>query len=351
MDRFGEFELQIRAGQDGSDDYVIDVNSTAGPASGSMRFNPGEAPLIDLLPKIMSAGEDLAARVEFGSLLFDRAIGANQDVLVRWTQCRTAAENAGERLRVRLRLEAPELAELPWELLRAEDFLATSASVILGRYLPNAEPPPLVTSGKARVLVLIEKPENPSIQQDVIDGLESVLSQTAGFEKAKVLTNASLTTINNELWNGYHVVHYIGHGASDRILFVEGAETKIKSAADFAALFSGQREVRLVVLNVCGSGQTSGRGLFTGFGPLLSQQRIPAVVGMQYEKVLQGTARRFNEAFYRALSQSHPVDLAVNAARQALRAEEPDRRDWSTPVRLLSWPVAAHSKGVGHRLR
>jgi hypothetical protein len=291
-----------------------------------------------LLAKVRSTDDELAAREQFGKLLFDRAIGKNQAVHTRWTQTRAAAGAAGGRVRFRLRLEAPEIAELPWELLYDDDFIAPSADVVLERYLPGTEPSPLVTTTKARVLLIVQRPEKRPIAQEVIDGIERILSETTGFEKPRVLVNASVADINSELWNGYHVVHYMGHGDPDRVIFAdanvpEGVE---KTAAAFAALFTGQRQVRLVVLNVCASGQTPGSGLFTGFGPLLTSKRIPAVVGMQYEKVKQATAARFNDSFYRALSKSFPVDLAVNAARQALRAHAEAKRDWSTPVLYMA---------------
>jgi hypothetical protein len=173
----------------------------------------------------------------------------------------------------------------------------------------------------------------------VIDGLQTVLSGIAVFEKPKILQNEPITAINNELWNEYHVVHYMGHGEADRIIFVDPAAADgyaKKDAAEFAALFNGQRHVRLVVLNVCASGQTPGSGLFTGFGPLLAGKRIPAVVAMQYEKVKQMTAMRFNEAFYGMMARSLPLDVAVNAARQALRAQAQAKRDWSTPMLYMA---------------
>jgi hypothetical protein len=339
MDKYREFELQIRALQPGANDYDVLVNSSAGPADGSFRLNRNEAPLPELLPKVMGTAEDLAAREQFGALLFQRAIGASQAIFSRWTQTRAGAEEAGDRVRVRLRLEAPEIAALPWELLRSQDFLAPSADVLLERYLPGTEPPPLVITGKGRVLVILERPEKLPILQEVIDGLLKVLSEAAVFEKPKILLNEPVTKINEELWNEYHVVHYMGHGESDRIIFVDSAANDgyvKKDAAEFAGLFNGQRHVRLVLLNVCASGQTPGSGLFTGFGPMLAGKRIPAVVAMQYEKVKQATAMRFNEAFYRMLAKSQPVDVAVNAARQALLAQALGKRDWSTPVLYMA---------------
>jgi hypothetical protein len=192
--------------------------------------------------------------------------------------------------------------------------------------------------GKARVLVIVQRPEKRPIAQAVIDGLKKVLSETASFEKPKVLLNASVAEINNDLWNDYHVVHYMGHGEADRVIFADPAVPAgvEKNAAEFAALFTGQQQVRLVVLNVCASAQTPGSGLFTGFGPLLTGKRIPAVVAMQYDKIKQSTAMSFNDSFYRALAKSLPVDVAVNTARQALRAQANSKRDWSTPVLYMA---------------
>jgi hypothetical protein len=70
---------------------------------------------------------------------------------------------APEGLRVRLRLNAaPELAELPWELLydkATNRFLAQSERTPLIRYLELPQPPaPLRVAGPLNVLVVIASP-------------------------------------------------------------------------------------------------------------------------------------------------------------------------------------------------
>jgi hypothetical protein len=64
----------------------------------------------------MSAGENAAIRERFGRLLFDRLFdGSVRDV---WRESVGRASAVADRgIRLRLWIDSPELAALPWELL------------------------------------------------------------------------------------------------------------------------------------------------------------------------------------------------------------------------------------------
>jgi hypothetical protein len=325
-----DFELQMRRlpGQTG---YLVDVEATTGPATAFSSLKTGDPDFLELYGNVLAAAADYDSREKFGRRLFKEVfVEAVRD---RWVDCRARAETAGRRLRLRLRIEDPELAVLPWELLYDDDFLSASGDVYVSRYLPVSEPRPSVINGKAKVLVIVENPPNQPVQDELLERLNTSLSGLAEqFAAPMVLTNPDVAGINAEMLKGYDVVHYVGHGKKDAMLITAGGEWVEKDAREFAALFSGHSSVRLVILNVCGGGPTTTFGLISGIGPLLAARRIPAVIAMQYNTVLQTTAADFNHSFYAALAQSRPVDTCVNSARQALRAKNQSTRDWSTPV-------------------
>jgi hypothetical protein len=325
-----DFELQMRClpGQTG---YLVDVEATTGPATAFSSLKISHPDFIELYGNVLAAAADYDSREKFGRRLFKEVfVEAVRD---RWVDCRARAEAAGRRLRLRLRIEDPELAVLPWELLYDDDFLSASGDVYVSRYFPVSEPRPSVLNGKAKVLVIVESPPDQPVQDELLDRLKTSLGGLdERFATPVVLDNPDIAGINTEMLKGYEVVHYVGHGKKDAVQMAASGDWVVKDAREFAALFTGNASVRLVLMNVCGGGPTTTFGLISGLGPLLAARRIPAVIAMQYNTVLQATAADFNHSFYAALAQSCPVDACVNSARRALRAQNQSTRDWSTPV-------------------
>jgi hypothetical protein len=284
----------------------------------------------------MSSSEDGLQREQFGQLLYSHLFdGAVRDV---WTKSIGRIQGVAEQgIRLRLWIDSSELAVLPWELLHdGVDFLAISGTIVVSRFMAAGEPSAFVTPEKARILVVIQEPSNKPILPDVLQQLKDALLASGRFSDPKVLRNSTLSEVNSELLKGYEALHYIGHGAPDKLLLASDKEVRIQDGREFAALFSGQPTLQLVVFNVCASGSTNSRGVFSGLGPFVSQKRIPAVVAMQYAAVAQLTAAEFNTAFYDALGKSLPIDVAVNTARRAIRLQNGNGRDWSTPVLYMT---------------
>jgi hypothetical protein len=331
-----DFDLWIRAAENANSYPVSVTNSPRGPASTLMNFNVNDSHFQELLAPVMAATEDEAGRDSFGELLFESIFsGPVRDV---WQgSCGQANAIPHQGIRLRLWIDAPELAVLPWELLKdGADFLAASGRVVVSRFMPAGEPPAFITPEKARVLIVIQEPAQLPIDANVTAGLANLLNKSKRFAPPKILKNSTLAQINQELLNGYEVLHYIGHGSPDKLLLASDKEVDIKDGHAFAALFTGQSTLQLVILNVCASGATTPRGVFSGLGPFLSEKRLPAVIAMQYSTVLQKTAAEFNESFYGALDESISVDVAVNSARLSLLATHPGGRDWSTPVLYMT---------------
>jgi hypothetical protein len=106
-----------------------------------------------------------------------------------------------------------------------------------------------------------------------------------------------------------------------------------QSATQVAALLQ-PHPIALVVLSACQSGMAvAGDSVFNGMAQNLIDQRIPAVVAMQYS-VLANAARDFAEQFYRVLGKKEPL---LNALNQGIREMDVDGNQWYRPVLYLRW--------------
>ena len=344
MKRYADFELWINsptapnaAGYPSANPVHVTV-SPAGPASGIMELDVTDQGFQHELSVVRDMGPDLPSRQAFGQRLFE-ALFRNR-VRDAWMTSRGRVD-AGEAdgLRLRLWIDDPQLAALPWELMHEDGkgFLATAANLALSRFLPVPEPPAFAIQEKMRILVIVESPSNlPPIQPREIAKLKNALSSLNSSVEHKVLRNPTKHEIQNALQDGYHVLHFLGHGLAGKLALTKegGTEAAYLTDQEFAQLIQGRASsLRLVVLNACYSSQPADGDLFAGMGPWLVKMQLPAVVAMQYNAISMDTASQFSRAFYGALANEIPVDFAVNEARQQISAGELlQQRDWTTPV-------------------
>jgi hypothetical protein len=337
MKTYADFEIWIGALADNG--WPVQVfSSPAGPGAGKLDLNIEDEQFKSRLEQVRSIDPNLALRKSFGKLLFDAVM--KDSVRDAWMTSRgRVAAKEYDGLRMRLWINAPELARLPWELICEDDFLATASDIAVSRYLPVPEPAVFAARKPLRVLFITQSPQGfPEIKKDEIDRLEAKMNSLAGSVECKLLRNATRAEIQNELQKDYHALHFLGHGTAGKLMMVDDDhQTRLGlDDAQFSQLFQGRRSLRLVVLNACNSAQMDAGGLFSGIGPALIQKRIPAVIAMQYPFVQLDTASLFSQRFYASLANGLPVDAAVNEARQLISAGELlSDRDWSTPVLYL----------------
>jgi hypothetical protein len=106
-----------------------------------------------------------------------------------------------------------------------------------------------------------------------------------------------------------------------------------QSAAQVAALLQ-PHSIALVVLSACQSGMAvAGDSVFNGIAQNLIDQRIPAVVAMQYS-VRADAACDFAEQFYRVLGKKESLLKALN---QGIREMDVEGNQWYRPVLYLRW--------------
>jgi hypothetical protein len=357
-----DFEVQVSPGNAG--EYAVAVRSEYGDASGTMRFpfdtlalqNRLQALQIALLRsaspvrRAPTAEEEVAQ--SFGRELFD-ALFAQGALLGRFEAARDGAWERQVGLRVRLRIDAPELAALPWEYLydtARGDFLGLSISTPVVRYVALPRPVrPLAVTPPIRILGLIaESADLPSLDSArERQRLESALAaMTAeGLIELEWLPVGTWRALQTALLDGpWHVFHFVGHGGFDKVrgegfvyLSDEGGRAARMSAANLGRLLGDHEPMRLAVLNSCEGASGDDADVFSSTAAALVKRGTPGVIAMQYP-ITDRAAIEFSRSFYGTLANGSPVDTALAVARKSISFEVPDSLEWGTPALFLRAP-------------
>ncbi len=246
------FDLLIERAHEG---YVARVTqSPAGEATAQFRLPFAEMELENYLLKIgrprrgvrrLNSPEMESART-FGKRLFEAVFGSEVFGCFRSSLDRAEEKETG--LRIRLRLNAPELADLPWEYLynpALNRFLVLAVETPLVRYLELPERiRPLAVKPPLNILVMIASPnDHPAL--DVEQEWEKLnqalaLLRRRGLVALERLEEATLSHLQRHLRQGqYHVFHFIGHGAFD-----EQTRSRDVAAQPSTAAFSRAQRLR-----------------------------------------------------------------------------------------------------------
>jgi hypothetical protein len=285
---------------------------------------------------------------ELGAELFDWLFAGDARVLFDSSRQQAAREGNDQWLRLVLRIRPPELAALPWEFLydtRRDDYLSLSNPLV--RYPEVLEPiRPLAVSPPLRILGMVARPSDRSELDVELEKqwLHQAVTDLTDDGRVEVTWVPGQTwrelrrAINQQQW---HVFHFIGHGGFDRdtgegfiALGEDGGGTYRLPASKLAQLLGPHHSLRLVLLNSCESAQVDNRELFSSTATALMRRGVPAVMAMQYE-ISDRAAIEFARAFYEAVADGLPVDLAVRDARLAVSLARPNSLEWGTPVLYL----------------
>jgi len=255
------------------------------------------------------------------------------------------AQQRGKRLRVVLRLTAPELAALPWETLfdpETGTYLCRQEPLV--RHVPapyTADPvgvrPPL------RILGLVSSPRGlPPLDVEAEKGhLAEALAEPVAEGLVEVIwvPEATWEGVHTRLLSGeWHVLHFVGHGDYDTqtdegVLALVGADGRadLVDAGRLADLLGeAQPTPQLVVLNSCSSGRAGVNDLFSGTAATLARCGVSAVAAMQFT-ISDTAAIAFASGFYTAIAHGRDVDEAARSGRISMLGT-PRSLEWVTPV-------------------
>ena len=328
-------DIEIRILERQSQGYSVEITLNHRQEFPRGYLNPESLPL----PWVDTASPEKDGERLFAWLL------ADDSLKTAWANAR--GQQPRRRIRLRIDAEAPELHGIPWELLRepgdgsAAITLAASVATPFSRYLAGQWlPGHPIEKRPIRILAAIANPEDlkPKFnlsQIDVNREWAALREATAGLEVEWTLLPqpCTLPALEAELKNGYHGLHFIGHGGyrkkdAQAVLYLSDAMNKVALTTDIdiAAMLARQLadaaageydQLRLVFLASCETATRSPADAFRGLAPRLVSAGVPAVLAMQ-DLVPIDTAREFARTFYRQLLQHGEVDLASNEARSAL---------------------------------
>ncbi len=357
-----DFEIEIGLGQ-GRDYPLAVLRSPGGEAHAQMLFPFDELALAsrlkDLQIALLRSGGQRRQTLspqertvqEFGQKLFEALLSG--EIRSRYDISQREAARRGLGLRLKLRIQPPELASLPWEFLydaRRAEYLCLSTQTPLVRYLelPQVIQPLLVTP-PLRILGLLASPiglasldtenEKARVEQALKNLMDSGQVQIAWLE------HANRRELQRILRHGpWHILHFIGHGgfdlASDEgfiALETESGELDRLPATQLARLLADHFSLRLAVLNSCEGAQGGNTDVFSSTASVLVRRGLPAVLAMQYE-ITDRAAIEFARGFYEALADDLPVDAATAEARKAVSLGLTNTIEWGTPVLHMRAP-------------
>jgi tetratricopeptide (TPR) repeat protein len=259
--------------------------------------------------------------------------------------------------RIRLRIEAAELAGLPWEYLFDEDdmpgFVSLSRPIV--RHLETAgNVERMDVKGPLRILGMIADPStsewpklNVAKERERINKGIDVLQHEGRVDFQWVPGGSGKDLMKKLLEGDWHIFHFIGHGGVEDVppggdidnfaergfvvMVDEDGKPVKRFASDLATMLTGARKsLRLIVLNCCESARINVGDRFgnPAIG-LMKTGWLPAVVAMQFP-ITDGAAISMSEGFYAALSNNHPIDDAVTLARRFIKQQS--RVEWGIPV-------------------
>ena len=351
-----DFEVEI--GEQSDDGYPVTVlRSPAGEPRGVLRLpfegleleNKLQALRLALLSssttvRRMASPED--ATVEgFGGALFDSLFAG--EVRSCLDVSRHEASSTGKGLRIKLRIQAPEVAALPWEFMydaRPGEYMSLSKYSPIVRYLELATPVvPLRVEPPLRMLAMVASPDDLpalNVERERLR-VETALADLVGAGTIEVewILDGSWRTLQRRLDDDtWHLFHFSGHGRFDAardegsvaLVDEHGASVSF-SATQLARMLADHPTLRLVMLNACEGARGGTRDIFSGTASILVRRGIPAVLAMQYE-IGDAAAVELARTFYESIARGMPIDAAVAESRKAISFARGDSLEWGTPI-------------------
>jgi hypothetical protein len=255
------------------------------------------------------------------------------------------AEREDKYVRLRLRIDAPELVCLPWELMHSSEleseYIALHKRLSLVRYLPLARPHR--TShyrSPLKILVFISNSRTDDLnllkeKKNIKRALRPLI--WSGDVRMRICEQATLENLGRELERLPDILHYIGHADFDE----EQNEAYLEFESErkvFARTLKGllaESSIKLAVLNICKTAAATETDAFTGIAQNLVKAGTPAVVAMQL-KIPDDTAAWFSEIFYSKFLHFYSIAVAVAATRRKIMERtELDQQHWATPVLFM----------------
>ncbi|MEH1847858.1 MAG: CHAT domain-containing protein [Nostoc sp.] len=262
------------------------------------------------------------------NLVFREDLGSKFEA---WYQALTQ----GERFRLRLDIQAPELISVPWELLRDDKQFLVRRGVSIARFIGNASKEDVnLDFKKMKVLIVSASPNNNSFDENEYIEPVKTLFEKYGIQldilTGENATRQGLYEILGE--NKYDLFHFVGHGTfakdNGKVIVINQQGNSASIRGNDLSDWLCKSGVKFAFFCSCQTGITSQENTFNGVAYSLVGTGIPTVVAMQYN-FPQEEAKTFVKSFYNKLLRSESIDQSMEFARNALPYEEVS---WCIPV-------------------
>ncbi|MBC8264999.1 MAG: CHAT domain-containing protein, partial [Anaerolineales bacterium] len=305
---YRNFDLWIEAQT--IEGHPLRANSeTQGAVKGLMALDPGSVAVRDYLEKLEEWETDEAFLQEFGTFLYNSLFTGDVESLFQLSLGEVIGqEDRG--LRIRLRIDAPAIAALPWEYTytpKQKYFLGASRKTPLTRYLEVFQPiRGLKTVLPLKVLVAIPSGSGLDTGKEKSILVEALGKLGDAVQPRFLEGHVTRSTVADALLEErYHVFHFIGHGTFEDgrgylVFNKEDGDEDLISDEVFGRFFLDEPSMKLILLNACEGAKVSSSQAMVGMAPKLVERGIPAVIAHQYS-VMDQAAIRFAREFYRGL--------------------------------------------------
>jgi len=290
---------------------------------------------------------------DFGSAVFNAVFGVPR-IRTLYEDSLGMAQRDGRTLRLKLRVDPPELAILPWEYVydsvRTKQFVCLDRDHALVRFYAGGRPRPMPAGRRLRILVMISDPTGSGLDTEAErNSIDRAFRKVSGeSHECRWVQGESVDDLRDALREGpWDIFHFIGHGGLDtvadaanqkhavgyllmrpgkNVLLQNPAAREEKVYPSRLSAMLRMAEVRLAVLNCCDSGRGVG---ISSLAATLVQATVPLAVGMQFP-ISNSAALEFSDQFYRVLANGSSVEHALRKAREAIAAS--CGLEWGSPV-------------------
>lgn len=359
-------DLRVTAGSDGRHEVTAEEPGSGRAGPERLGLHELDAPGFRAALEIVRRGPPAADGEPFrvvGDGLFRALFGGDVLSLFAGLHDQRIRPNPHAALRLRLDIDErlPDLAALPWELLRWRDApLSTQVQTLLSRRVAGlgyGTVRPLSVADRPRVLLVI--PRGSGLATEGERAILTAALARNGIPYDVLEDKVTLGLLADVLAGGaYHILHFIGHGAeamtgdgglSGYLRFNapgaagESADEEWVEHDRIQAVLSTHTDLRLVVLNACSSAAIGGRPPgaasrgFSGLVPAILRAGVPAALAMQHP-IRDDVAIQFADTFYSRLTGGRwagQVEIATALARNACYLSFPNDRGFATPVLFL----------------
>ncbi|MDZ7263120.1 MAG: CHAT domain-containing protein [candidate division KSB1 bacterium] len=347
-----DFYLAIGPKREKRDTYPLTlIASPAGEDSCEIRLSLKERDINKIREEMAQNFQlDIKKLKDFGAHLFRTIF--HPDIHDQYHQSVGMAYSQNTCLRIRLRIDAPDLAYFPWEFMydgdQTHEFLALHQNISITRFISIQNPvPAIATSLPLRMLVIISSPAHPDYPKLEVEkekkSIKQALKQLVKRDLIRIrfLEKATLAALEKELRRKVDIIHFIGHGGyceplgGGCLVFESPLGGQELINIDRLSLLLRGTPVRLIVLNACRTAQVASSEISLSVAEGLVKIGVPAVIAMQFP-IPDSSALNFASAFYETLAETYQVDRAVAEARRQMFINlEGGRIDWGIPVLIM----------------